>query len=236
VAILRELSIGEVSVPFETVFGWEILRRTANRARAEYAMAAVELPFDVGSALPPDATSPESARALATEFAQILRARPDRFDELQSRGCCKSVVQWSEGRGPGELMRVLQSLEVGQIAPGAVRLGLSYVVPKRVLAGPAAEVTARFELPSPTEPDLTFLFRSLDDDFLAEQLSDIRARAVTALDLSDGARDRLSKFQTSVLGVAPPGSPLLGSQGYDRYLAIVKRQFEAAILQAPSDG
>ncbi|MEY2932582.1 MAG: peptidyl-prolyl cis-trans isomerase [Pseudomonadota bacterium] len=245
VAMLRELAVGEVSKPFETVFGWEILRRTANRARAEYAMTAVEIPFGVGNALPAEATTGESARALAEEFAQILRAQPERFDELQKRGCCTSVVQWPEGRGPGNLMAVLRTLAPGQIAPDALRLGLSYVVPKRVTAGPAPEVTARFELPSPSEPDLPYLLTSSDDEFLAEQLKEISAGTATALDLSDEASTRLRELQTSAQAAGPPGSAkrelafeqlqanvrrLLGGDGYDRYLAIAKQRFTAASL------
>lgn len=147
VDVLRQLAVGDVSPPFETLFGWEILRRTPERPRESYAMTAVEIPFTVSTRMrDDDPKSAASASKRAREYADILKAHPERFDELQRLGCCNHVTRWVEGRGPRGLAAALQPLQVGQIAPAPVRLGFSYLVPKRLEPAPAAEPDVRFDL------------------------------------------------------------------------------------------
>ncbi|MEY2934872.1 MAG: hypothetical protein RL033_5621, partial [Pseudomonadota bacterium] len=245
--VLAGLAVGEVSPPFETLFGWEIMMRTPNRERVELAMTAVDIPFDVSSEPAEGGTSAAAALAQASEFAGILREQPERFQELQHRGCCEYVVQWAEGRGPPELMAILKSLQPGQIAPRAVRLGLSYIVPKRVAAKPPqASVIAQFELPAPSEPDLPYLFNSSQLDFLAAPLATIADQTITELGLSVLTSDRLRQLQQTFLTTDIPGSDarqaavealrrgtteLLGEDAAARYLAITKRRFSEALLQ-----
>jgi hypothetical protein len=144
-------------------------------------------------------------------------------------------------------MAILKSLQPGQIAPRAVRLGLSYIVPKRVAAKPPqASVIAQFELPAPSEPDLPYLFNSSQLDFLAAPLATIADQTITELGLSVLTSDRLRQLQQTFLTTDIPGSDarqaavealrrgtteLLGEDAAARYLAITKRRFSEALLQ-----
>ena len=148
--MLRRLAVGQVSAPFETLFGWEILRRTAARPRETYAMTPIEVPFGVSTqASGGNQGSAAAARAKAQSIADASRAHPERFDVLQKSGCCSSVSQWVDGRGPEELMATLRSLRLGEIAPQPLRLGFSYVVAKRVAPVARAEPGTRFDLSWP---------------------------------------------------------------------------------------
>jgi hypothetical protein len=248
--VLSHLAVGEISEPVETLFGWELLERTPERAREQLAMTAVEVPYTAAAGgLDGQADTGVSALDQITEFARILRDAPERFDELQQRGCCAYVAQWPDGRGWAPLMAVLKRLAVGQVAEAPVALGTSYVIPKRVPAQPAIELVSQFELPSPDEPDMAALFISSDVHFLEREFDAIAGDATRALGLSEKAAATLRRVQSAALGDSVAGSLerragldhlradlrlQLGDHGYDRYARIAGEHFKRLLLQPPA--
>jgi parvulin-like peptidyl-prolyl cis-trans isomerase-like protein/PPIC-type peptidyl-prolyl cis-trans isomerase-like protein len=245
---LSALRVGEVSQPFETLFGWEILLREPNRERTEYAMTPIEIPFGFGAAEGAQGeAAPDRAEKRANELARILKQAPDRFDELQQQGCCKYVAQWPEGRGWPPLMAVLKQLKPGQVAPSALVFGMSYIVPKRVTAGPPTKVVTYFELPEPEEVNLTWAFALLQGDRMGQQLRQLGERVSAELALAPGVAEELKRLHEGILastGESPDRqlsqvrsgvSALLGEPDFSRYIALMKRQFSDAILD-PGEG
>jgi hypothetical protein len=244
---LSGLAVGEIAKPLETLFGWEILLRTANRERPVYAMTPLEVSASVeasASGVEERTASGELPLQRALQLAQMLREQPERFDELQRKNCCNYVVQWPEGRGWPPLLRVLQSMQPGQIAAEPIRLGPSYVIPKRVPARPEAPRQTRFDLPSPSEPDLGYVFTSLPTKVIAQQLAVLGERVRVELQLPPEAFDRLQQIHEAACTSDAPdpdapaalaevqrrGLELLGERGLARYLQLMKEQFKGYLL------
>jgi hypothetical protein len=247
--VLSGLRVGEISKPIETLFGWEVLLRTPNRKRAVYAMTPVEVFAHVGVSAASVTERTASGRPplqQASELAQLLREHPERFDELQRRGCCDYVVQWQEGRGWPPLMQVLQRLQLGQIAAEPIQYGLSYVIPKRVPARAEELRPTHFELPSPSEPALEYVFATLSPEVMAQQLGLVGERARAELGLSPESFGRLQRIREASRkdDSADPGArqealqdvqrqtrELLGERAFERYLQILKEQLAKHLME-----
>jgi len=148
-ATLRGLQPGDIAPPLDSLFGFQIIRRTANRPRTVYHMAAIRMPFSVKA--PPE--SPNSARRVLDEirsrYAEIRRD-PARFDQLREEGCCIKVSEVIEGRQPDILVSTLERLAPGEIAPEPLEYGPTYMIVKlldRDVRAP--EASAQLELPAP---------------------------------------------------------------------------------------
>jgi hypothetical protein len=237
--VLSLLAVGEVAPPVETLFGWEILRRTANREREVYAM----MPLEIRSGLDLSAGGAAGPNSLerANELARILQTAPEKFDELRRQECCDRTIQVSEGKGWPSLLAAAKKLEVGQIAHDPIWYGLSYMIPKRVQPTPiAATPPARFELPTPTEPDLAAAFGSQPPDSLAIALRAVAERARVELRLSSEAATELQQAHDEACGadlsrpltrlavvdrLQSTALQLLGTDAYSGYLSLVKARF-----------
>lgn len=130
VETLLGLQPGEVAPPFDSLFGYQIVQRTAERVRQRYSMDWVEFQFD--PALP--ASHPRS-RAATLQIAEaalktLLRA-PERLAAFHEKFCCKQSKSWLEGRGPAPIEALLATLQPGQIG-GLVQLAKSFVIVKRL--------------------------------------------------------------------------------------------------------
>jgi hypothetical protein len=246
--VLAELDVGEIAAPIETLLGWEILVRTPNRPRQVYAMTPLEVPVSLVVSDDDAARSADAAAlARAWELARLVQREPGRFAELQKRHCCEYVAQWSEGKGWPPLIQVLQGLKLGEIAAEPVSFGLGYVVPQRVAPRPEAAERAHFELPSPSEPDLGYLFQMLPTKELARQLGVVNEQARTSLELPAETLERLRELQDSAwraadaqLQAREPALAalqartieLLGRSKYAGYVALTKQHFKAWIMDA----
>lgn len=128
---LTKLRIGEVSPPIDTLFGIQIIQRTANTPRARYAMSKVQIRF---AADRPD-TDPESKHAAlinAREVAAILSRHPERFSSLQEQWHSPYLWEVIAGRDVPALEATLAALQPGQIAKDPIEdVDIEYLVPRR---------------------------------------------------------------------------------------------------------
>jgi hypothetical protein len=131
VAILQRLDVNEMHSPVDSPIGIQIIKRTPNRERQNYAMAAIRLRFDPEQ--PPSAASSKvavgnRARALIHDLSKA----PERFSQMQEELCCTNTLSWSAGRRPPALEEALNQLRVGQISEYAIEADLSFFIAKRV--------------------------------------------------------------------------------------------------------
>ena len=155
---LAGIEIGEVTGPMDSRFGFEILKRVPVQSRAEYAMTAIALPFE----LRPDLREASMAQALEQAAAVLgeLDRKPERFEELQQIHCCKKIRRWTDGRGDIVLSRALEALSVGEIAGKPLLYGSAYWVIKRLDPSRLPPEKPRlYELPNPSEPDYEGLLK-----------------------------------------------------------------------------
>ena len=180
---LSELSIGEISEPMDSRFGFEILLRTSVTPRERYAMQAVHLTFDPGA--PAGARfSQASVRERALGMIASIQHDPAEFRRMQQQDCCEGTLSWTSGRGPVGVEQVVSQLEIGALASAPVASGRTFVIPRRVdprLAPPEPE--PMYELPAPDAPDFDRLVSSIDGPGLATNVRALSAEAVRALHL-----------------------------------------------------
>lgn len=187
---LASLAVDEVTGPFDSRFGFEILKRVAVRPRREYAMTAIELTSS-GDAPGPDAARAEAVK-LAEEVLRMLKVAPARFQEFQRNYCCDRVQRWTSGRGDAELTRALDHLSFGQITDKPILQGRGYLLMKRL--DPSAlppEAPRQWEVPNPSDPDYDAIARASDGPQLAAA-----ARSFMR-DARDGARLSSDAVQTT---------------------------------------
>jgi hypothetical protein len=155
---LARLKVGEVTGPIDGPAGFEILRRVPVTPRTEYAMAMIELGFE----LDPAAREASQASALgkAEAMRRVLEAEPERFEEFQTNHCCERIDRWTRGRGDPTLADALDAIPVGTIAERPLLFKDRYLLVKRL--DPSAlppEKPRLSELPNPSEPDYEALLR-----------------------------------------------------------------------------
>ncbi len=245
VDVLRQLRVGEVSEPLETLFGIQVLLRTPSRPRLAYAMAAIRIPFDPGRA----AGQPFSKEAQldgANSLLANLLSHPDRFESAQRQiNGAVGVEGWTEGRGPYGLQPSLERVRLGEIGKEVILLDESWMIVKRLDPAATAEETVRFELPAPERPDIESFVRNQGDaravlqvaaDKAAGQLGlprDVSAqlRAIheppPEFDAGASADERLSWFRT----LLARSHQLLGDAAFERYAAVLDEHFSEALFR-----
>lgn len=246
VQTLERLEVGAVAPPIETLFGFQIIQRTADRPRRRFATEWLALPFDPTR---PDADPKSRAAVLAQarDFAREIAQSPARFDALRRERCCDGAVRVIEGRDDPELEAALARLKVGEIGREPLDIGFRFAIPRRIpLDRVPPEPVPLAELPDPVfeiEQAIgrfrgTFIERTLR--VLGEQAPSLLAldEATSASLRSqhelpgrfDGAssaerRERFAELQREIRGVLAPAD-------YDRYHALVTRHFEQVSLAA----
>lgn len=154
VEVLHALDVNGISPPIDSFIGFQIVKRTENRSRREFAMTAVRLFFDADRSMGEDA-SKERTLARALSLSKALNDDPSLFETLQREYCClEATDQWSEGRGEHALTSALSQLDVGEISKSPVKVGQGYYIPKRVAAvaaAPSGNVTFEFPQMRPAQ-------------------------------------------------------------------------------------
>jgi hypothetical protein len=248
IEVLASLEVGQVAAPIDSLFGYQIILRTPNRPRGDYAMRSIEVTFDPTL---PDAheRSRVSARRRADTILHDVRADPSRFTAYHEHYCCAEVEQWSEGRGRAPVERVLRELEEGQVAAQLVELETRYLIVQRTTPRQRVPAPTRFELPHPEHADMHHVVSHWQG---LTHLPAVREDALPLLDL-DAARagqfarlhsaERLALELASTpdwsvyLDVQRQTRELLGDQQYDVYLDVLHRHFEDyLLLSEPAHG
>jgi hypothetical protein len=203
VAALRRLAPGEIAAPLDSLYGFQILRRTDNRERVVYRMAAIRLMFDV--------TAPDGAPASASLVLEQIRAMyaeidrdPARFDSLRTEHCCTKVSDVVAGRNPEMLVALLARMEPGEIAREPLRFGPAYMIPKlldRSVHTPAA--SARLALPSLDDVDLQHWLPQFDVGALGERLRLVGEQARALPPLNESTAEQLLREHVALAADLP---------------------------------
>lgn len=218
---LGGLAEGDISQPFESHYGVEIVRRTLNRARPRYAMEAIKLAFGPG-----DATAKREAYELARRILGQLKQQPARFGELRKKYCCPEPESWFEGRDAPGLSRAVARLELGAIASEPVEQYATWVIPKRIDPKELPILPeATFQLPSPPRPKLEAVLQWLPAPLLAREILDL-AEAYPAFTADQQRRARLPEIRS--LAEQAPGSEAAGGASTSELAAAVRELFVGA--------
>jgi peptidyl-prolyl cis-trans isomerase SurA len=241
---LAQLQVGDVSPPIETLYGFQILMRTPNRERVEFAHEALELFFDP-RALEGVPDSEAKVREQAVELAERIRREPQAFDVLRKELCCHQSHVWREGRREKSVQTALAGLAVGAISTTPVRTLSSFAIlrrldPKNVPRPPATKTV----LPSDVKPNIyEFLGYTLDDrtaellvhslgKLAADELElqgDRRARLLAAHELRQGIGSGDDRVR-AVNAATSATESLLDTAEHEQYVALARRLVENAVL------
>jgi parvulin-like peptidyl-prolyl isomerase len=245
VLTLARLEVGAVAPPIDTLFGFQIIQRTANRARRQFAAEWLALRFDPAR---PDSDPKSRAAVLARAraFAGEVVSSPARFDALRGEHCCKAAVRVIEGRDDPELEATLARLEPGEIGREPIDIGFRYVIPRRVpLARLEPLPDPGSELPDPVF-DIDVAIGRFRGSFIERTLRVVGEQAPSLLGLDGAAseavrarhelwgrfdgrssaerRTRFAEQQGEIQSLLSPG-------GYERYRALVTQHFEQALIE-----
>jgi hypothetical protein len=242
VEIVSQLDIGDVAPPEDSLFGYQIIQRTANRPRSTYRMNSISVPFD---ATVPDAhpQARVNARRTASSIADTLQSEPSRFEEFQRQFCCSDVETWVEGRGHPLIEQALARLAPGEIGRELVEEGEAFRVIQRLEPQAIPPLDIQFELPVPERANIEYLVAQAG---WLMQLDEARQEAERVLSL-DGERARRFGSLHDISGrMQAAGSKegraavyhelqrqleqLLGPEAYGRYVDIVERQLREKLI------
>lgn len=150
VETLTTLRVGEIAQPFDSIFGFQIILRTANRPRPELAMSKIQLRFDPSLA-DGEKYSRASVQARASALLETVKRDPARFTTLQAELCCSDVFRVVAGRDVPDLNRTLERLKPGAIADRLVESpAVEFMIVRRLPESALSpRARARFELPVP---------------------------------------------------------------------------------------
>jgi hypothetical protein len=245
--VLRRLKVGGVAPPIDTPQGYQVIQRQANRARARYAVDAIQLPYD-GTLPDEDPGSRQAVLQVARSLIQEIEARPERFRELQRKECCVEPLVWQDGRGISQLANAVDPLEIGEMVAAPIDAGFSFFVARRIEAPRASDPPPLPDLPAPTAPNLDFLAAYRDTVWVRELLAQVadksrelivglppskraafmaRHQEQTGLDEQAMPEERVGAFAAMQSDVAS----LLGSERYLRYRSILNEHFEQDIMR-----
>jgi hypothetical protein len=192
VEVLANLKPGEVSEPFDSRFGYQLLQRTEAIPRRVYAMEYVQLKFDPNLD-PSDPRSQARVAAKAERLAIQISHRPEAFDELRNEICCNKVWRWSAGRGPQEVSQQLDALNWGEVAPRPIQHDWFFLIAKRLdPAGLPPEPLPRDDLPQPERPDYEALIEFNSAETLGAIAADFAKEAQRGLAWSIADKEVLS--------------------------------------------
>lgn len=245
VEVLSQLRVGEVAAPVETLVGYEIIQRTPERPRRLYATESLWLTF-AADAPDDEPSSRQSVLAQARAYAAEVAGDAQRFHELQGKVCCSYVQQWEEGRGAPALTRMLDQLELGQVATEPVQSEFSYVIARRIEPTPTIDAPTQFSLPAPDTVDIAYHFSALQAPFAEALVHDIGAKAEPLLALKPESssayraahdlRGRLSDSastedsQAVLASLLAEVRGLLDEQQYATYQGVMQRAFRDYVL------
>jgi PPIC-type PPIASE domain len=203
--VLSGLAIGEISPVIDTPNGFAVFRRTRATERPSYASNEIGISYDDAVIKPLGveiSRTRSEAQALVASVLARLRTDPTSFDAMREQYCdtlqCRRHAdEWQEGHGVAVKERILESLQIGDVAPQAVETGAGFVILRREQprAVAAAPKTWQFEMPSIAPPKP----KSLDDivahatgDELAHFTLLFKQHAVTQLTLTAVEQAQLS--------------------------------------------
>jgi peptidyl-prolyl cis-trans isomerase NIMA-interacting 1 len=247
IEVLSELQVGEVAAPIETFLGFQILMRTADRDRPEFAHEAIELMYTRGA---PEG-HPESeaiVRERAAELGARLSREPQAFDALRQELCCRETHVWREGRMEKSVQTALSALSIGEIGTTPVRTVSSYALMRRLDPKPLVHTpAASLELPSNVVPDLdAFLGWRLDPWTAEGILRSLGTLVADELRLEGEGRTRLLESHEvrsgigtgdervqAVAAIAGRTKQLLDPVQYQTYKALAIRLVEQAVVDPP---
>ncbi|HET9958946.1 MAG TPA: peptidylprolyl isomerase [Polyangiaceae bacterium] len=240
VAVLATLQIGQVSAPIETVFGIEIIMRTADPPRPEYAADTLQFPFQ-----PDDPASQLAAKNAAEQAAARLAHEPRDFETMQ-RERHPSPLHVISGRDTPALEQALARLELGRVSPQPVLSSTRYLLLKRlpssVLQPNPPPVT---ELPNPGRVELSKMVRYAQPAFLQVQFQSIAQQASTSLGLDRETSLQLIRRHdegANFTGLGPDAREqviqrlgdelrqLLGTAAYEKYQTLAHAHLEQALM------
>lgn len=247
---LQELAVGEVGAPIETHLGFEIIQRTAPRARPQYrarvlAVAPPSLHTEVPSNGPAErADLLERANVLAQSFAR----EPARFAEPSVPA---RVVQWQDGRGVAGLSALLAGLQPGQVASSALPSELGPLIVQRLEPEPVVPAVFKTELPAPEHPDVEHYLAGLEAEGSQSFLRALAEHTREELSLTGAMAERLGELHelrgqvddstlhparlAAFRGILESTRQLLEPSGYARYRAELNRRVREQLLEAPAD-
>jgi hypothetical protein len=241
---LEQLAVGEVGAPVESHLGFEIVLRTEERPREQYAARVARLPFN--DAAPDDADdSLARVRARADALALSYASEPQRFNapgELPA-----NLLQWRSGRGVPAVERQLQGLELGMVSASSVQAEFAFQIFQRIAPEPAVP-HYETELPVPARPDVAYHASQMAPAALRELL--LESGRLAASELASASPVQLKRLrklherasfpvtsEPSEVGAAlervlEQTRTLLGPEGYGRYFSALERQLASVLLGA----
>jgi hypothetical protein len=250
VQVLQDLALGEVAAPMDSNLGFQIIQRTPNRKREQYAVDAIYLGFDPAA---PEAEkmSRSSVRREATALAKELATDPSRFIRVKNERWIGPVERYAEGRGFPLLNTALEQISFGRVTANPIEWGLSYVIGKRIDPATLPPLPpVRFELPAPTAPDFDHFAAYMRVPFFAAQLELVAQQELEAQHLegevaSEFLRLHQSWAQHEALdreartkmfrSVQERSRKLLGSVAYPAYVQRLNKHFEWLLLTPRAD-
>jgi hypothetical protein len=172
VETLARLEIGQIAEPIDSIWGFQVLQRTAPIPRGRYAMAAIRLRASAKAASE-DSRSRTSVERQARSLARELRADPARFTAEQAKHDSTGVESWDYGHGVPEITRALEPLAFGEVAAEPVEQPPFFVIPLRLDPALVSSATPEplYELPTRVAPDVREIFRNADRSVLLEHFA-----------------------------------------------------------------
>lgn len=250
VQVLQSLAVGEVAAPLDSTLGFQIIKRTPNRKRKQYAVDAIYLGFDPEA---PDAEkmSRSSVRREATALARELAIDPSRFTSIKNERWLGPVERYPEGQGFPLLNTALERTSFGRVTANPIEWGLNYVIGKRIDPATLPPLPpVRFELPSPAAPDFEHLAAYMQVSFFAEQLEVVAKKEVEVQQLKGAVADEFVRLHQSwaqhealarearskmFQSVQERSRKLLGGVAYEAYVQRLNKHFEWLLLTPKAD-
>jgi hypothetical protein len=241
IEVLAALPVGQVAEPIDSPFGVEILKRTPERARARFAMAALEQNFD--PRLPDN--DPASRTSVRKTLAALLPAPgKSAAGALDSQLQLERVLSWVEGRGDAADEIALRQLAFGELATELVERGSSVAIVRRLEPQPEPAPPVRLDLPAPESPDLEYWLSHYGS---ARLFAAVERRACAEPSLMNAAvvpLERLSRYG-ALLEKAPSTEAaaalvrelrlesvaILGSERSSEYLKVLTGYVEERLLR-----
>jgi hypothetical protein len=245
VQVLQGLAVGEVAAPLDSKLGFQIIKRTPNRKRKQYAVDAIYLGFD--PARPEvERWSRASVHREATTLAQELALDPSRFASVKKERWLGPVERYAEGQGFPLLNAALAQTEFGQVTPHPIEWGVNYVIGKRIDPATLPPLPPiHFELPAPAAPNLDYFAAYMKVPFFAAQLKLVAERERDARELKGKAAAEFIRLheawaQYEVLSreertemfrkLQERVRKLLGTAPYATYVQHLNQHFESLLL------
>jgi hypothetical protein len=249
VEVLQHLRVGEVAAPIDTAFGFQIILRTRDRDRKQYASRAIRLRFDP-AAPESDPYSRGAARREAERLALEIKEGKRTFNDILRERCCPTIRRSEEGREDLAANDVLDALRLGEVSAHPLEWDRQFTILQRVDPATAAlPQPPLLELPAPSKPDLDYFavgaspqalrlwMRLIAKEFsssaagasLPNEVRQHLAQMHDAWNAFPETADlelRRSAFEALLLDV----ERLLGPEAYPSYSSTIDRAFENWIL------